>query len=86
MPLNQLAGSFSSVPKSLTPGASIKDLPELRYPTPHLSSVRDGPSLDSLSKEPQINVEKEQDPSNVELSDHPDKLFIEDNRFFGQSR
>jgi len=73
---------------SLIPGTSTITFPELRYPTPQLSSsfLSDASSPESVREDSIDPVEEEQDLSHVELTDHLNKLFLEDKRFFGQAR
>ena len=81
--------SSVSVSDPVTIGTSLKSFPDLRYPTPHLSSSlsSDESSPEPLKQEPVVDPkEEEQDLSHVELAEHLNKLFLEDRRFFGQSR
>jgi hypothetical protein len=71
-----------------TEGALLKSIPELKYPPPQLSSsVLTDEYRDSVNQGPEVDpVEEEHDLSHVELTEHLNRVFIEDKRFFGQAR
>ena len=84
LPLSDVVETVSSVSDPVDKRALVS-LPELRYPTPHLSPTLS--TNESVVQEPKVDsVEEEQDLSRVELAEHLNTLLVQDKRFFGSAR
>lgn len=61
-------------------------LPELKYPAPHLpcTILPDGSNSESVAQG--NDLEEEEDLSHIGLTEHMEKMFVADKRFFGLAR
>ena len=84
LPLSDVVETVPSISDPIDKRA-LANLPELRYPTPHLSPTLS--TNESVAQEPKVDsMEEEQDLSRVELAEHLNKLLVQDKRFFGSAR